>query len=71
MRDTTLSRDELYRLGLYIASRPDLETAEVGQIEEALKVAGKLPPGDHFATAFHVGVWAASIRRSRESQAIQ
>lgn len=71
MRDTSMSRDELYRLGLYIASRPELYTASVVQIEDALKAAGKLPPGDHFITAFHAGLHAVSIRRRRASQTIQ
>lgn len=60
-RETPLAA--LYKLGEYIASRPDLGNADPKQIEVALKKAGKLPPGDHYVTAFHAGLKAISIRR--------
>lgn len=64
--DTPFTRAELYALGKYIASRPDLDDAMPKQIEVALKKAGKLPlREDHFYTAFHAGLMAMSIRKER------
>jgi hypothetical protein len=64
-RETPLTNAALYKLGEYIASRPDLDNADPKEIEVALKKAGKLPQGDHYVTAFHACVKAIRIRRRR------
>lgn len=65
-RQTPLANAALYKLGEYIASRPDLDDAGPKQIEVALKKAGKSPKRDHYVTAFHAGLKAMSIRRQRQ-----
>jgi len=61
--DTRLANWALQELAEYIASRRDLDKANPREIEAALKKAGKLPPGDHYYTAYHAGLKALRIQR--------
>jgi hypothetical protein len=55
----------LDKLARYIASRPELDSADPSEIEAALKKAGRISAGDHFRTAFYARLKAIRLRRGR------